>query len=151
MSSLSYLNLSYNDLSGKIPLQGQFLTFYGDSYLGNANLCGAPLSRICLPNNSKHYPRKNKWKHFDTLIYMYTLLGFATGFSIVCLTLISSAAARKAYLQFADGILHKLHTATDMKLHINRMLAGRDLSLPTASQNSFTRYNFGGPSTSTAV
>jgi len=82
---------------------------------------------------------------------MYTLLGFATGFSIVCLTLISSAAARKAYFQFADGILHKLHTATDMKLHINRMLAGRDLSLPTASQNSFTRYNFGGPSTSTAV
>ena len=106
---------------GQDTLQGQFLTFYGDSYLGNANLCGAPLSRICLPNNSKHYPRKNKWKHFDTLTYMYTLLGFATGFSIVCLTLISSAAARKAYLQFADGILHKLHTATDMKLHINRM------------------------------
>jgi hypothetical protein len=79
------------------------------------NLCGVPLSRICLPNNSKHYPRKNKWKHFDTLTYMYTLLGFASGFSIVCLTLISSAATRKAYFQFANGVLHKLHTATDMK------------------------------------
>jgi hypothetical protein len=33
------------------------------------------------------------------------------------------------------------------KLHINRMLAGRDLSMPTGSQNSITRYNFRGPST----
>jgi hypothetical protein len=151
VSYLSYLNLSYNDLSGKIPLQGQFLTFTEDSYFGNVNLCGVPLSRICLPYNSKHYPRENKWKHFDTLTYMFTLLGFATGFSIVCLTLISSAAARKAYLQFTDGILDKLHAATDMKLHINRMLAGRDLSIPTPtatrSQNSVTRYNFGGAST----
>ena len=157
MSSLSYLNLSYNDLSGKIPLQGQFLTFTGDSYFGNVNLCGVPLSRICLPNNSNHYPRKNKWKHFDTLTYMFTLLGFATGFSIVCLTLISSEATRKAYFQFANGILDKLHAAAVMKLNVNRMLeehcckvrtsTGRDLSIPIASQNSITRYNFGGPST----
>jgi Leucine-rich repeat (LRR) protein len=147
LHSLLYLNLSYNDLSGKIPSGVVFDSFDGDSYLGNVNLCGAPLSTICLPNNSKHYPRKNKWKHLDTLTYMFTLLGFATGFSIVCMTLVSSAAARKAYFQFADGILDKLHAATDMKLHINRMLAGRDLSLPTGSQISITRYNFGGPST----
>jgi hypothetical protein len=137
---LSDLNLSYNDLSGKIPSERQFKTFSEDSYLGNVNLCGAPLSRICLPNN-------NNKKHFDKLTYMCTLLGFATGFSTVCLTLISSATTRKAYFQFADAILGKLHAATDMKVHINRMLAGRDLSMPTGSQNSITRYNIGGPST----
>jgi hypothetical protein len=60
------------------------------------------------PTTASIIQEKNKCKHFDTLTYMYTLLGFATGFSIVCLTLISSAATRKAYFQFADGVFHKL-------------------------------------------
>ncbi|KAK3122305.1 hypothetical protein QOZ80_8BG0667840 [Eleusine coracana subsp. coracana] len=75
---LSVLNLSYNSLSGKIPRTNQFLTLLGDSYLGNVNLCGAPLSRICAANNSKAlHP------HFDILTYLFLLLGFASGFSAV--------------------------------------------------------------------
>ncbi|KAG2585453.1 hypothetical protein PVAP13_6KG385900 [Panicum virgatum] len=84
--SLAYLDLSYNHLSGKIPSDHQFATFSGSSFLGNVDLCGAPLSTICLPNNNKH---------FDTMTYLCTMLGFASGFSIVCWILISSAAARK--------------------------------------------------------
>ncbi|PUZ52495.1 hypothetical protein GQ55_6G274700 [Panicum hallii var. hallii] len=139
LPSLGYLDLSYNDLSGKIPYQDQLATFSASSFLGNVDLCGAPLSTICLPNNNN--------KHFDTMTYLCMMLGFASGFSIVWSILIYSAAARKVYFQFTDGILDKLRAAADIKLHTNRMLAGRDLSIPTGSQNSITRYHFGGPST----
>ncbi|RCV32101.1 hypothetical protein SETIT_6G230900v2 [Setaria italica] len=144
LTTLGELNLSYNDLSGKIPSGFQLDTFGGDSYLGNVNLCGAPLSRICLPNGSKHRHRKLH-QHFDMVTYLCMLLGFASGFSIVLVILISSAAARKAYFEFTDNILNKLHTEADLKLHFNRALAGRNLSMPTESQNSLTCYHFEGP------
>ncbi|PVH48306.1 hypothetical protein PAHAL_4G304600 [Panicum hallii] len=104
LEGLSHLNLSYNYLSGNIPLESQFATFVKDSYLGNANLCGPPVSRICLPNSSKHRHHKLP-HHFDTMTYLYMLLGFASGFSIVLVILISSAAARKAYFEFTDDLL----------------------------------------------
>lgn len=144
LGMLSVLNLSYNDLSGKIPSGFQFQTFDELSYLGNVNLCGAPLSRICLPNGSKHRHRKLH-QRFDMVTYLCMLLGFASGFSIVLVILISSAAARKAYFEFTDNILNKLHTEADLKLHFNRALAGRNLSMPTESQNSLTCYHFEGP------
>ncbi|XP_017239966.1 receptor-like protein 35 [Daucus carota subsp. sativus] len=45
--SLSVLNLSQNDLSGHIPKGYQFNTFENDSYAGNLELCGHPLSKKC--------------------------------------------------------------------------------------------------------
>jgi Leucine-rich repeat (LRR) protein len=141
--SLGYMNLSYNDLSGKIPSGNQLDTFDGDSYLGNVNLCGAILSRICLPDSSKHRHHKLH-QHFDTVTFLCMLLGFASGFSTVLVILISSAAARKAYFEFTDNMLNKLHTEDRMKLHSNRALAGRNLSMPTESQNSLTCYHFEG-------
>ena len=38
MSSLEVFSVAYNNLSGCIPNLGQFSSFSGDSYLGNANL-----------------------------------------------------------------------------------------------------------------
>jgi Leucine-rich repeat (LRR) protein len=123
--SLNDLNLSYNDLSGQIPLQGQFQTFTKDSYLGNVNLCGFSLPRICLPNsNSSNSSRKHRrlklHPHFDMVTYLFMLLGFAFGLSTVLLILISSASARKAYIQFTDSMhdrLH-LHAPVEMKLRL---------------------------------
>ncbi|KAL6661908.1 hypothetical protein ACP70R_001292 [Stipagrostis hirtigluma subsp. patula] len=145
MESLSCLNLSYNDLSGMIPREHQFSTF-GDSYLGNVNLCGLALSKICLPNHIKHRHHKH-YPNFDTVTYLCVMLGFASGFSIVLVILISSGAARMAYFQFTDSVLDTLRTTVEMKLHINRMFSGRDLSMPTESQNFITCYHFEGPST----
>ncbi|KAL7261329.1 hypothetical protein ACSBR1_006889 [Camellia fascicularis] len=48
LTSLSHLNLSYNNLSGSIPSTNQFQTFNDPSiYEGNPKLCGLPLSTKC--------------------------------------------------------------------------------------------------------
>ncbi|TYI03518.1 hypothetical protein ES332_A11G344600v1 [Gossypium tomentosum] len=44
---LEILNLSQNHLKGPIPQGKQFDTFTNDSYLGNLDLCGLPLSKSC--------------------------------------------------------------------------------------------------------
>ncbi|KAL7250429.1 hypothetical protein ACSBR1_012440 [Camellia fascicularis] len=44
---LAVLNLSYNHLVGQIPQGRQFNTFGKDSYNGNWDLCGFPLSKKC--------------------------------------------------------------------------------------------------------
>ncbi|CAO2202008.1 unnamed protein product [Urochloa humidicola] len=52
MSFLEVLNLSYNHLSGLIPQSSQFLTFPNTSFIGNDELCGKPLTRLCEPNQA---------------------------------------------------------------------------------------------------
>ncbi|KAM0855543.1 hypothetical protein ACQ4PT_049703 [Festuca glaucescens] len=146
LTCLSFLDLSYNDLSGKIPSAKQFSTFDGDSYLGNANLCGPPLPRICVPESNKHRHHKHQLR-FDTLTCLFTLLGFAFGISAVSTTMICSTATRKAYFQFIDRVLNKLCTAVETKLSTNRMPAGRDPSLAIQSQDSITCYELEQPST----
>ncbi|XP_049368981.1 receptor-like protein 53 [Solanum verrucosum] len=54
LSSLTFLevlNLSYNHLAGRIRIGKQFNTFPDDSYCGNLDLCGFPLSKKCGNNN----------------------------------------------------------------------------------------------------
>ncbi|XP_076945746.1 receptor-like protein 33 [Bidens hawaiensis] len=47
---LSTFNLSYNQLKGRIPTGNQLQTFDNDSYFGNNELCGFPVSEGCAPS-----------------------------------------------------------------------------------------------------
>ncbi|GAB2213301.1 hypothetical protein Drorol1_Dr00021325 [Drosera rotundifolia] len=47
LTFLSQLDVSYNQLTGPIPQGRQFSTFDNDSFIGNAGLCGSPLSKKC--------------------------------------------------------------------------------------------------------
>ncbi|KAH0645787.1 hypothetical protein KY290_034591 [Solanum tuberosum] len=51
LTFLAVLNLSYNHLAGPIPTGKQFNTFPNDTYCGNPDLCGFPLSKECENNN----------------------------------------------------------------------------------------------------
>nr|XP_016456073.1 PREDICTED: receptor-like protein 12 [Nicotiana tabacum] len=53
---LAVMNLSKNHLVGHIPRGQQFDTFENDSYLGNAGLCGFPLSRSCADSGMPQQP-----------------------------------------------------------------------------------------------
>jgi Leucine-rich repeat (LRR) protein len=135
LSFLSWLDLSYNDLSGRIPAERQFLTFSDRSFLGNANLCGLQVSRICLQHNKKHRHK------IDKGTYLCAMLGFACGLSLVSAILLFSATARKAYFRFTDSKLEEFRTVVEIKL--NRFKAGRCQSMEArrvCNQNSITCY-----------
>ncbi|WMV32162.1 hypothetical protein MTR67_025547 [Solanum verrucosum] len=57
MNFLAFLNLSQNHLVGPIPQGPQFNTFGNDSYGGNLDLCGLPLSKQCGTSDSSHVPQ----------------------------------------------------------------------------------------------
>ncbi|KAK1264531.1 hypothetical protein QJS04_geneDACA021324 [Acorus gramineus] len=50
LNFLEDLNLSFNNLSGRIPTGSQLQTFTNASYIGNYDLCGPPTSNKC-PDN----------------------------------------------------------------------------------------------------
>ncbi|CAN6701775.1 unnamed protein product [Malus baccata var. baccata] len=56
LTFLEYFNVSHNHLWGQIPLGQQFGTFLEDSYQGNSDLCGRPLSKKCEGSESSRLP-----------------------------------------------------------------------------------------------
>ena len=50
LTFLSYLNLSYNNLSGEIPTSTQLQSMEASSFIGN-QLCGPPLTSRCKADN----------------------------------------------------------------------------------------------------
>ncbi|KAJ7968208.1 putative Leucine-rich receptor-like kinase family protein [Quillaja saponaria] len=47
LTFLEFFNVSCNNLHGPIPREKQFDTFENNSFLGNLELCGNPLSKKC--------------------------------------------------------------------------------------------------------
>ncbi|KAJ9555532.1 hypothetical protein OSB04_010146 [Centaurea solstitialis] len=46
-TSLNWLDVSYNKLSGRIPSSTQLQSFEPSTYIGNAGLCGPPITKSC--------------------------------------------------------------------------------------------------------
>ncbi|GLT55669.1 hypothetical protein SLA2020_287700 [Shorea laevis] len=78
---LSKLNLSNNQLVGPIPQGKQFNTFDKNSYEGNLELCGFPLSKAC--NDGRMQPKpQNFFEEKDELWgfgWKVVLLGYGCG------------------------------------------------------------------------
>ncbi|RDX90167.1 Receptor-like protein 12, partial [Mucuna pruriens] len=88
LSFLSYLNLSFNKFTGKIPLGTQLQGFGALSYIGNRDLCGPPLSKICFqdgkPKDTKPIEDDKHKSDFFSWFYIGIESGFVTGFLGVC-------------------------------------------------------------------
>ncbi|CAA0833302.1 receptor like protein 21 [Striga hermonthica] len=86
LTFLSHLNLSNNNLSGRIPMGPQLQTLNGSlDYEGNPGLCGAPLAQQCEVNRTST-KGKNSGEHGDDgnaadklYLYEFVVGGFATG------------------------------------------------------------------------
>jgi hypothetical protein len=117
MTFLSPLNLSYNNLSGNIPLGNQFGTFDASTYIGNPELCGDHLLTSCSSLLSGNGEQERK--HEDNAdedddkterlgLYASIAVGFITGFWVVCGSLMLKRSWRHAYFNFVFDTRDKL-------------------------------------------
>ncbi|WMV60162.1 hypothetical protein MTR67_053547 [Solanum verrucosum] len=72
MNFLAFLNVSQNHLVGPIPHGLQFNTFENDSYGGNLDLCGAPLSKQCGTSDSSHVPQSLESEEEEDKLYFFS-------------------------------------------------------------------------------
>ncbi|KAK9025633.1 hypothetical protein V6N11_038492 [Hibiscus sabdariffa] len=82
LTFLEVLNLSQNNLVGPIPVGNQFNTFDNDSYAGNLDLCGFPLSKKC-GNEEEPKPPTSKLVEDDgsaiPFIWKLVIMGYGCG------------------------------------------------------------------------
>ncbi|KHN48546.1 Probably inactive leucine-rich repeat receptor-like protein kinase [Glycine soja] len=109
---LSVLNLSFNNLMGKIP-SGTQLGSTDLSYIGNSDLCGPPLTKICPQDEKSHNITKPVREEDDdddksevySWFYMGMGIGFAVGFWGVFGTILFNRRCRHVYFRF----LHRMY------------------------------------------
>ncbi|KAI4351739.1 hypothetical protein L6164_006064 [Bauhinia variegata] len=91
MSFLGVLNLSFNNFSGQIPTGTQLQSFDALSFIGNLELCGAPLTKNCTEeknsNSAKLKAKNEDDSGFLSWLYIGLEVGFPTGFLGVCYVL----------------------------------------------------------------
>ncbi|XP_026400284.1 receptor-like protein 15 [Papaver somniferum] len=80
---LSTLDLSYNNLSGMIPRGAHFdlVSLDGSAYVGNTLLCGHPTNKICEQVNPGFTQPNSEGKaNVKLVFYAAFLIGIGTGF-----------------------------------------------------------------------
>ncbi|KAM6552650.1 hypothetical protein CsatB_013412 [Cannabis sativa] len=82
LTQLSYLNLSYNKLEGQIPRGNQFETFNNDSYKGNIELCGFPLSKSCNTGIKREDDHGKEHTDHISLDWKIVMVGYGCGLII---------------------------------------------------------------------
>ncbi|KAL5139649.1 Receptor-like protein EIX2 [Glycine soja] len=108
---LSVLNLSFNNLMGKIP-SGTQLGSTDLSYIGNSDLCGPPLTKICPQDEKSHNITKPVREEDDdddksevySWFYMGMGIGFAVGFWGVFGTILFNRRCRRVYFRFLHRV-----------------------------------------------
>ncbi|KAK7286835.1 hypothetical protein RJT34_22125 [Clitoria ternatea] len=113
LSFLSFLNLSYNHFNGKIPLGTQLQSFDGSSYIGNPQLCGAPLPKKCIQNGKSHSLKSMEHRDDDdddwlSWFEMGMGIGFASVFWGLLGILLFVRRWRDAYFQGLDNLFLKV-------------------------------------------
>lgn len=111
LNFLSYLNVSYNNLSGQIPSSTQLQSFDASAFIGNPALCGPPVTHKCLEGDSPRSPvmngviQDNKETVHEFSAWFYTGMenGFCVFFCGLSGALLLVRSWRHAYFQFLDG------------------------------------------------
>ncbi|GJN00994.1 hypothetical protein PR202_ga18224 [Eleusine coracana subsp. coracana] len=103
---LNHLNMSCNNISGKVPPGSQLQTL-GDQnpyiFAGNHYLCSPLVPGSCSEHKENPADHEQADGH-DILLYVFSGLGFGSGFAAVWWLLMFSKAISKVYVQFIDSI-----------------------------------------------
>ena len=102
------LNLSYNHLAGRIPIGKQFNTFPNDSYCGNPDLCGFPLSKEC-GNRNEHDDDDDSY-FMSGFTWEAVAIGYGCGmiFGLLIGGLMFLLQKPKWYVKFAEDIAQQI-------------------------------------------
>jgi hypothetical protein len=121
LSDLRHLNLPYNNLSGRIPSGYQLQAFANQTYIhiGNAGLCGPPVSKNCSSgddDNSSHAPRRGDRDLSKMFFYLGLALGFVARLWLVFCSLLFLKTWRFAYFQAIDKSYDVLYVFAAVEL-----------------------------------
>ncbi|KAH0774370.1 hypothetical protein KY290_011507 [Solanum tuberosum] len=113
MNFLAFLNLSQNHLVGPIPQGPQFNTFENDSYGGNLDLCGFPLTKKCGMSDSSHVPQQLESEEegesyfFSGFTWESVVIGYSFGLVVgtVMWSLMFKYRKPKWFVEFFDGLM----------------------------------------------
>ncbi|XP_055801782.1 receptor-like protein 7 [Solanum dulcamara] len=121
MNFLAFLNLSQNLLVGRIPQGSQFNTFENDSYGGNLDLCGPPLSKQCGTSNPSHVTQpleeeeedEDESYFFSGFTWESVVIGYSFGLVVgtVMWSLMFKYRKPKWFEEFIEGIFPKKMTS----------------------------------------
>ncbi|KAK3422979.1 hypothetical protein EUGRSUZ_G03336 [Eucalyptus grandis] len=124
LSFLSYLNLSDNNFSGKIPYMQQMTTFDPSSYYGNPGLCGAPLNVTCLANEPDKLgtieDSGGDDEFIDQWFYLSIGLGYVVGILVPAVVLHMKSSWADAYFDFIDRIAERWFLLGNKRAKIQR-------------------------------
>ncbi|GKC32833.1 leucine-rich repeat protein [Tanacetum coccineum] len=126
--ALNSLDFSGNQLTGPIPPRNQLQTLKDPSiYVGNRDLCGAPLPKDCSNNEDQTTMHKNNKaaNHNSNKVWFYMdiMCGFATGFwGVIRVLLLKKYWIHKLFM-FAEETVDKIYVAVMLK--IDKMKRGR--------------------------
>ena len=118
ISLLDILNLSNNNLSGKIPTGTQLQTFDSSSYEGNPFLYGRPLDKLCASedspsgNGTEANQTNDEIDPFMKGFYESLGAGFGVGFCIVFGSLFVIRSWRHAYFHFMSKVSDSIYVTT---------------------------------------
>ncbi|KAK6793088.1 hypothetical protein RDI58_012169 [Solanum bulbocastanum] len=131
LSWLEVVNFSFNSLTGKIPIGGQFSTFENNSYIGNPELCGMPLSKSCSGhfredithcNTPKkkdvqaiHQHEEDSWLD-ESSFYISMAIGFITSFWLFWATLLVKTSWRHAYMRYLNKMGNNIYVFVAIRL-----------------------------------
>uniref|UniRef100_M1D8S0 Uncharacterized protein n=2 Tax=Solanum tuberosum TaxID=4113 RepID=M1D8S0_SOLTU len=116
MNFLAFLNVSQNHLVGPIPHGPQFNTFENDSYGGNLDLCGSPLSKQCGTSDPSHVPQPLEEEEEDESYFFIgftwesIVIGYSFGLVVgtVMWSLMFKYRKPKWFVEYFDGLMpHK--------------------------------------------
>ncbi|XP_061370008.1 receptor-like protein EIX2 [Gastrolobium bilobum] len=119
LSFLGYLNLSYNNFIGQIPTGTQLQSFDASSFIGNLELCGAPLSKCITQEENPKNTNQNRGNEDGGIeresLYLGMGVGFAVGFWGICGSFLLIRKWRHAYYQFLDYVGDELYVMLMVK------------------------------------
>ena len=110
MTFLVKLNLSMNNLEGRIPQSTQLPTFGNESYAGNVGLCGFPLTRKCEGSDEKPSPPNVEVKPEREIewIYVFAAAGYVLSIGIFSWLLLFCPSFSYKYFEKVDDVFEKI-------------------------------------------